>query len=77
MATALEKVERIAQLVERLAGDQRVAGLSLTASTVTVLCPLARYFISCLVLVQPRKNHPDMTEKMLTGTLRIKLNELP
>ena len=24
-------------------------------------------FIHCLVLVQPRKTHPDMTEKLLTG----------
>ena len=28
--------------------------------------------VYCLVLVQPRKTHPDMTEKLLTGTLRIK-----
>ena len=35
-----------------------------------MLCPLARHFIRCLVLVQPRKteNRPDMTEKLLTGT---------
>ena len=39
-----------------------VASLRLTG--VTVLCPCARHFINCLVLVQPRKtgNHPDMTE---------------
>ena len=31
------------------------------------LCPWARHFILCLVLVQPRKmGHPDMTEKLLT-----------
>ena len=30
----------------------------------------------CLVLVQPTKmvNHPDMTEKLLTGTSSIKTN---
>ena len=35
----------------------------------TVLCPLARHFILCLVLVQPRKTgkHPDMAEKLFTG----------
>ena len=33
------------------------------------LCPCARHFILCLVLVQPRKtgNHPKMAEKLLTG----------
>ena len=38
----------------------------------TVLCPWARHFILCFVLVQPRKIRPDITEKLLTGTLRIK-----
>ena len=33
---------------------------------VTALCPRARHFIICLVLVHPRK-HLDMTEKMLMG----------
>ena len=35
----------------------------------TVLCPGARHFILCLVLVQPKNtgNHSDMTEKSLTG----------
>ena len=48
---------------EHWTGDQRVASLRLAASGVTVLCPLARHFIRCLVLVQPRKkeNRPDMT----------------
>ena len=34
-------------------------------SPVTVLCPCARHFIRCLVLVQPRKTGqcPNMTEK--------------
>ena len=27
---------------------------------------------TCLLLVQPMKNHPDTTENILTGTLRIK-----
>ena len=48
--------------------DQRVAGSGLTGGT--VLCPWARQFIPCLVLVQPRKtgNCLDMTENLLTGT---------
>ena len=36
----------------------------------TVLCPLARHFILCLVMFQPRKTRPDqgpdLTEKLLT-----------
>ena len=27
---------------------------------------------TCLLLVQPIKNHPDITENILTGTLRMK-----
>ena len=34
---------------------------------------LSKTLIFCLVLVQPRKTFPDMTEK-LTGMLRIKTN---
>ena len=36
-----------------------------------MLCPCSRHFILCLALVQPRKTHLDMTEKLLTGTLII------
>ena len=32
-------------------------------------------FIHCLVQVQPRKTCTDMTEKLLTGTYRIKTNK--
>ena len=35
---------------------------------VTVLCPLARHINPSLVLVQTRKTHPDITEKLLTET---------
>ena len=42
-----------------------VVGLSLTGGT--GLCPGARHFILCLVMVQPRTTRPDMTENMLTG----------
>ena len=42
-----------------------VAGLSLTG--VTVLCPEAKHIYPCLVLVQPRKTCPGITEILLTG----------
>ena len=32
--------------------------------------------IPCLVLVLPRKNGPNMTEKLLTGMKRIKTNKI-
>ena len=35
---------------------------------VPVLCPWERHINPCLVLVQPRKIRPDITEKLLTGT---------
>ena len=31
---------------------------------------LCRHINPCLVLVQPRKNPPDITENLLTGTLK-------
>ena len=34
------------------------------------------HFILCLVWVRPRKTHPDITEKLLTYTLRIKWNKV-
>ena len=49
-------------VVECLTQDRGVVVLSLTG--VTVLCPIARHFIGCLVLVQPRKTRPNMTEKL-------------
>ena len=56
-------------MVECLTQDRGAAGSSFTAGT--ALCPLARHFILCIELVQPRKTCPDITEKMFTGTLRI------
>ena len=50
----------MALLVEGLTGDQTVAGLSLIAGG-------ASHFIRCLLLVQPWKISPNMTEKLLTG----------
>ena len=41
-------------------------GLNLTG--VTAMCPRARHINPCLVLVQPRKTHPDIIEKLTTGT---------
>ena len=32
--------------------------------SVTALCPLARHINSCLLLVQPRKTRPYLTEKL-------------
>ena len=52
-------------VIECLTRDGGVVGLSLTGDTVS--CPWARPFILCLVLVQSRKTHTDVTEKLLTG----------
>ena len=46
-----------------LTRNRGVAGLSLAG--VTALCP-------CLELVEPRKTRPDITEKLSTGTYKIK-----
>ena len=48
-------------VVECLSRDRGVVGWSLTG--VTVLCPWTRHINLCLVLVQPRKTRPDITEK--------------
>ena len=52
----------VAQLVERFTEDRRVASSRLTGDT--VLCPCAKHFILCLVLVKPRMtgSRPHMTE---------------
>ena len=57
--------ERSGSVLECLTWDRGVGGLSLNKGT--VLGTWARHFILCLVLVQPRKTRPDMTEQMLTG----------
>ena len=31
---------------------------------------------SALILVQPRKTHPDMTEKLMKGAQRINMNKI-
>ena len=57
--------ERSGSVVECLTRDQGAAGSSL--SGVTALCPSARHINPSLVLVQPRKTHPYITEKLLMG----------
>ena len=65
--------ERSGSVVECLTRDRGVARSSLTR--ITALCHWARHIYPCIVLVQPRKNSPYITEKLLTGTLRIKSNK--
>ena len=57
--------ERSDSMVECLTRYQMVAGSSL--SETTELCLWARNFILCIVLVQPRKTRPYLSEKMLTN----------
>ena len=47
-------------MVECMAQDRGVVGLSLIH--VTALCACARHINSCLVLVQPRKTRPNITD---------------
>ena len=58
--------EHSGSVVECLTRDRGAAGSSLTG--VTVLCPLAGHIYPCLVLVQPRKTRPNISEKLFTGT---------
>ena len=53
----------VAQWLECWTWDQGVAGLRLTRSA--ALCPWVRHFILGLVLVQPRKTRPCLTERLL------------
>ena len=52
-------------MVECLTPDRGAVGSSLTG--VNALCPLARHINPSLVLVQPRKTRPYITEKLLMG----------
>ena len=52
-------------MVDCLTSDQGAAGLSLTG--VTALCPRASHINPSLELVQPRKAHPYITERLLMG----------
>ena len=51
-------------VVECLSRDQGVGDLT----RANALCPWARHFILCLVLVKPKKTRPNMMEKLLTWT---------
>ena len=57
--------ERSGSVVECLTQDRGAAGVSLTC--VTVLCAWARHIYPSLVLVQPRKTRPYITERLLMG----------
>ena len=52
-------------MAECLTWDPRAAGPCLNG--VTALCPLARHINPSLVLVQPRKSRPCITERLLMG----------
>ena len=53
--------EHSGSVVESLTRDPGAAGLSPIG--VTVLCPWARHIYPSLVLYQPRKTRPNITEK--------------
>ena len=57
--------ERSGSVVECLTWDRGAAGSSLTGDT--ALCPWARHINPSLVLVQPRKTRPYITERLLIG----------
>ena len=61
----LQGVERSCSVVECSTWDRGAAGSSLTG--ITVLCPWARHINPSLVLVQPRKTSPFITERVLTS----------
>ena len=57
--------ERSGSVVECLTRDRGAGGSSLTG--VTALCPWARHINPSLVLVQPRRTRPFITERLLMG----------
>ena len=64
-ATTIDSWERRGSVVGCLTRDWGAAGSSLTG--VTALRPWARHINPSLVLVQPRKTHPYITEILLMG----------
>ena len=58
--------EHSGSVVECLTRDRGVAGLSLTGGTGIVSLSKTHSPLITIVLVQPRKNRPDLTEKLLT-----------
>ena len=65
--------ERSGSVVECLTRDRGAAGSSLTG--VTVLCPWAKHINPSLVLVQPRKTPPYITERLSMGRKESKQNK--
>ena len=63
--TSIQRRERSGSVVECLTRDRGAAGSNLTS--VTALCPLTRHINPSLVLVQPRKTCPYITERLLMG----------
>ena len=61
----MDVAERCGSVVECLTRDRGASGSSLTG--VTALGPRARNIYPSLVLVQPRKTRPCLTEKLLMG----------
>ena len=55
-------------MVECLTRDRRVVGWSLIGGTVFICVLSKTLYLVLIVLVQPRKTHLDMSEKLLTGT---------
>ena len=58
-------MESSGSVAARFTRDQETAGSSLTG--VTALCPWAKHISPSLVLVQPKKTCPYMTERLLMG----------
>ena len=52
-------------VIEFLTRDRGATGSSLTG--ITALCPWARHINPSIVLVQPRKTHPFIIERLLMG----------
>ena len=52
-------------MVERLIREGGAGGSSLTGFT--TMCPCVKHINSSLALVQPRKTHPYITERLLMG----------
>ena len=62
-----EKVKRGVQCLSGRVFDSRWRGCGFKPHQQHSIVSLSKTLIPCFVLVQPRKTHPDMTEKMLTG----------
>ena len=62
---SMDSLERTGSVVEWMTWDWEAMGLSLAG--VTALCPWARHINPSLVLVQPRKTRPCLTERLLMG----------